>query len=151
MGSPEWFKFISDAAVSTKLNLQPRNDCKVMRSVFFAFNAGPMSNAKNTLTVSFPVSRVKYSIVAKCMTHNANAMHAYLISSSLTGDMIGSVSGVVADVTETQTHEFIYQTPREFSNETLSLQMFNTADAASALIPTNFTGVITLLLELSNY
>jgi hypothetical protein len=85
------------------------------------------------------------------MTHNANAMHAYLISSSLTGDMIGSVSGVVADVTETQTHEFIYQTPREFSNETLSLQMFNTADAASALIPTNFTGVITLLLELSNY
>jgi len=151
IGSPEWFKYVNDSIAPFKPNPHPHTECKEVHSVLFTFADSPMAKANNLLNVSFGVKRVKYSIIAKCTAHNAAANHLYLLSSSLTGGMIGCVSGVVADMTEIQFGEFLYQNPREFRNELLTMQLYNTSAATGPLLPTDFTGVITLILELSNY
>jgi hypothetical protein len=154
MSTPEFYNYLIQTIKQTA-TLQPVEQCKVVRSVIFTFGeAGAgvaRATALNALTVPFAVKSVRYSIVAKCSQHNANVKHLYLMSCSLTDDNIGSISGVVGDITE-QTHEFIYPTSRVFSNEYLTAQLLGCTDAAnSPLIPTNFVGVITLILELSNY
>jgi hypothetical protein len=152
IGSPEWFKYVNESIAPFKPNPQPHVECKEIHSILFTFDTVAMCLANNILNVSFGVKRVKYSIVAKSMVNNAAVKHLYLLSSTLTGGMIGCASNIVGDITETQTHEFIYQNLREFRNERLSMQLYNTANAAgSPLVPTDFTGVITLILELSNY
>ena len=154
MSTPEFYNQLIQHIKHTA-PLQPLNKCKVVRSVIFTFGeagAGVTNaTALNALTVPFPVTSVRYSIIAKCSQHNANVKHLYLMSCSLTGDNIGSVSGIVGDITE-QTHEFIYQQPRDFSNEYLTAQLFGSLNAVdSPLVPQAFVGVVTLILELSNY
>jgi len=148
MGSPEWFKYVSDSIATFKPNPQPHKECKETRAIQFMIANTAQSTAANALSVSFDVKRVKYSIIARAT--GGYSTDVLLIRSSLTGDMIGCVSDVQGDITETQTHEFIYQTPRSFTNERLTAEIFNTP-TVSSIAPTNFTGVITLILELSNY
>lgn len=152
IGSVEWFKYVNENIAPFKPNPQPHRECKEVHSIYFSVDDETRSFADNLLNVSFGVRRVKYSIIAKCSTHNAAVKHLYLLSSSLTDGMMGCVSGIVGDMTEIQFGEFLYQNPKVFSNERLSIQLFNTEDpAGSPLRPTNFTGVVVLILELSNF
>lgn len=160
MSTPEFYKQLVES-IKKSSTLQPVEQCKVVRSVIFTFGASGVgtvedngvmrATALNALTVPFAVKSVRYSIVAKCSQHNADVKHLYLMSCSLTDDNIGSISGIVGDITE-QTHEFIYPAPRVFSNEYLSAQLLGSVNDANApLIPQKFIGVITLILELSNF
>jgi hypothetical protein len=148
MSTPEFYNQLIQT-IKQSAPLQPRDKCQVVRVVTFLANDSSVLSASNKLNVPFPVTRVRYSIVAK-QTDNANDSPAiFIISSSLTGDNIGAISNTHADYTQGSVNEFIYPSPRMFSNEGLTLQIME--GYADRLAPVNFFGTITLILELSNY
>ena len=152
IGSAEWFKYVNENIAPFKPNPQPHSECKEVHSVIFKTNDTAKSTiyAANTLNVSFGVKRVKYSIIAKEHDGAADTHDLFLLSSSLTGTNIGCVSNHQTDMTEIQFGEFIYQRPRDFLLETLTVTT-SYVDANGKIKDIGFHGTIVLILELSNY
>jgi hypothetical protein len=149
MSTPEFYNYLIQTIKQTA-TLQPVNECKEVHSVVFITNGtGSILESSNTLTVPFAVKRVKYSIIARQSDNAHDTSNLYLLHSSLNNSMIGCISNDHNDITETQTHEFIYQSPREFQNERIILKL--NEGFATRLNPVDFIGVIVLILELSNY
>lgn len=149
MSTPEFYKQLIET-IKKSSALQPKQECKEIHCLIFISNGtDTILSSSNTLTVPFPVKRVKYSIVSRQSDNTHDTPDLYLLHSSLNNGMIGCISNDHNDITETQTHEFIYQSPREFQNERITLQL--TEGLATRLNPVGFYGVITLILELSNY
>jgi hypothetical protein len=145
IGSVEWFKYINDNVQPFKPNPQPHKECKEVHTIPFLFNNTATSTASVALNIPFDVKRVKYSIVANTFAGYSRDIH--LLLCSLTGDYIGCVSQAQADLTEIQTHEFIYTQPRQFRNELLTMQNYSIRTRAVDPISAS----VALILELSNY
>ena len=152
IGSVEWFKYVNENIAPFKPNPQPHRECKEVHSVIFKTLDTTRSTiyAANTLNVSFGVKRVKYSIIAKQHNSEVDTHDLFLLSSSLTGTNIGCVSNHQTDMTEIQFGEFIYQEPRNFLHETLTINT-SYVNANSDFLDIGFHGTIVLILELSNY
>lgn len=149
MSTPEFYNYLIQTIKQTA-TLQPVNECKEVHSVIFlSGGTQPILSASNALTVPFAVKRVKYSIIARQSDNAHDTPELFLLSSSLTSTHIGCISNDHNDLTDIQFGEFIYQQPRNFNNERLTIEIMEGLPAR--LNPIGFHGTIVLILELSNY
>ena len=117
-----------------------------MRVLAFNFNNTTTASSLNKLTVPFDVVRVKAYLIGVVSAGAGQDLHIFECSLN-NGYGIGSISQAnLAVPTITQPVEFIYQQPRSFINETISMQSMTT----QTYTPASVQMLITLHLELSS-
>lgn len=136
-------EFLSHLLAQSK-QLTPVAKC--VRVLAFNFNNIPTAISLNKLTVPFDVVRVKAYLIGVVKAGAGQDLHIFECSLN-NGYGIGSVSQAdLAIPTITQPVEFIYQQPRSFINEIVSMQSMT----ATTYLPANTQMLITLHLELSS-
>jgi len=136
-------EFLSNLLAQSK-QITPVAKC--VRVLAFNFNDTPTANSLNNLTVPFEVVRVRAYLVGVVKAGADQDLHIFECSLN-NGYGIGSVSQAdLAISTITQPVEFIYQQPRSFQNEIVSMQSMT----ARTYRPANVQMLITLHLELSS-
>lgn len=136
-------EFLSHLLAQSK-QLTPVAKC--VRVLAFNFSNIPTAISLNKLTVPFDVVRVKAYLIGVVKAGAGQDLHIFECSLN-NGYGIGSVSQAdLAIPTITQPVEFIYQQPRSFINEIVSMQSMT----ATTYLPANTQMLITLHLELSS-
>jgi len=136
-------EFLSNLLAQSK-KLTPVAKC--VRVLAFNFNNTTTANSLNKLTVPFDVARVKAYLIGVVTAGAGQDLHIFECSLN-NGYGIGSVSQAnLAVPTITQPVEFIYQQPRSFQNEIVSMQSMT----AQTYLPAQVQMLITLHLELSS-
>jgi hypothetical protein len=137
-------EFLSNLLAQSK-QITPIAKC--VRVLAFNFSASTTANSINYLTVPFDVVRVKAYLIGIVKTGgDSNDLHIFECSLN-NGYGIGSISQILAtSPTVTQPVEFIYQQPRSFQNEIVSMQSMS----ASTYTPHISRMLISLHLELSS-
>jgi hypothetical protein len=144
-GTKKYYEeFLSNMLAQSK-KLTPVAKC--VRVLAFNFNASTTATSINYLTVPFEVVRVKAYLVGLVKAGgDNNDLHIFECSLN-NGYGIGSISQLLAtSPTITQPVEFIYQQPRSFQNEIVSMQSMT----ASTYLPHVSRMLISLHLELSS-
>lgn len=140
-------EFLSHLLAQSK-QLTPVAKCvRVLAFRFF----GPtvyVANSLNKLTVPFDVVRVKAYMIGVVTAAASQDLHIFECSLN-NGYGIGSISQAdLAIPTITQPVEFIYQQPRSFQNEIVSMQSMS--GSTGIYIPASTNMIISLHLELSS-
>jgi hypothetical protein len=136
-------EFLSNMLAQSK-KLTPVAKC--VRVLAFNFSNTTSANSLNNLTVPFEVVRVRSYLVGVVKAGAGQDLHIFECSLN-NGYGIGSVSQAdLAISTITQPVEFIYQQPRSFQNEIVSMQSMT----ATTYRPAQVQMLITLHLELSS-
>lgn len=137
-------EFLSNMLAQSK-KITPVAKC--VRVLAFNFATATSAYSLNNLTVPFDVVRVKAYLIGVVKTGgNGNDLHIFECSLN-NGYGIGSISQILAtSPTITQPVEFIYQQPRSFQNEIVSMQSIS----GSTYTPASVQMLITLHLELSS-
>ena len=136
-------EFLSHLLAQSK-QLTPVAKC--VRVLAFNFNATTTAISLNKLSVPFDVVRVKAYLIGVVSAGAGADLHIFECSLN-NGYGIGSISQAnVAISTVTQPVEFIYQQPRSFINEIVSMQSMT----AQTYLPSNVSMIISLHLELSS-
>jgi hypothetical protein len=136
-------EFLSNMLAQSK-KLTPVAKC--VRVLAFNFSNTTTANSLKNLTVPFEVVRVRSYLVGVVKAGASQDLHIFECSLN-NGYGIGSVSQAdLAISTITQPVEFIYQQPRSFQNEIVSMQSMT----ATTYLPASVQMLITLHLELSS-
>jgi len=136
-------EFLSNLLAQSK-QITPVAKC--VRVLAFNFSNTTTASSLNNLTVPFDVVRVKAYLVGVVKAGAGQDLHIFECSLN-NGYGIGSVSQAdLAISTITQPVEFIYQQPRSFQNEIVSMQSMTARDYT----PHVSRMLITLHLELSS-
>ena len=136
-------EFLSNLLAQSK-QITPVAKC--VRVLAFNFSNTTTANSLNNLTVPFEVVRVRAYLVGVVKAGVAQDLHIFECSLN-NGYGIGSVSQAdLAISTITQPVEFIYQQPRSFQNEIVSMQSMT----ATTYRPAQVQMLISLHLELSS-
>jgi hypothetical protein len=153
-GTKKYYEELISNLLAQSKKLTPVAKCvRVLTFRFYGSLAPPASTAfradsLNNLTVPFDVVRVKAYLIGVVTAGAGADLHTFECSIN-NGYGIGSVSQAsLAVPTITQPVEFIYQQPRSFQNEIVSMQSMS--GSTGVYVPSAVNMIITLHLELSS-
>lgn len=143
-GTKKYYDDLASSLTAQSKQLIPVAKC--VRVLAFNFSNTSNANSLNKLSVPFEVVRVKAYIIGVVKAGASQDLHIFECSLN-NGYGIGSVSQADLVIpTVTQPVEFIYQQPRVFQDEIITMQSIT----ATTYRPASTQMLITLHLELSS-
>ena len=154
-GTKKYYDDLASSLTAQSKQLIPVAKCvRVLTFRFYGSLADPpasttyRANSLNKLSVPFEVVRVKAYLIGVVTAGAGADLHTFECSLN-NGHGIGSVSQAnLAVPTVTQPVEFIYQQPRVFQDEIVSMQSMS--GSTGVYVPSAVNMLITLHLELSS-